>query len=62
MWDEYHVSSKESIFKPRLENSNKEPFVVLLLNGYFENMGSPLLEAMGVPLVLFYENEHQKKD
>ncbi len=46
MWDEYHVSSKESIFKPRLENSNKEPFVVLLLNGYFENMGSPLLEAM----------------
>ncbi len=29
MWDEYPVSSKEIIFKPRLENSNKEPFVVL---------------------------------
>lgn len=29
MWDEYHVSSKESIFKLRPESSNKESFVVL---------------------------------
>lgn len=29
MWDEYHVSSKESIFKLRQESSNKESFVVL---------------------------------